>query len=69
MAWALVTPASRGIGFALTRHLLKNTNIPVVATARTDLESVKESLLDGLSGVEESRLHVLKLDVTGMYYS
>jgi len=64
MAWALVTPASRGIGFALTRHILTHTNIPVIATARKDLGSVKKSLLSGLD-VSESRLHVLPLDVTG----
>lgn len=67
MAWALITPASRGIGFALTRHLLTNTNIPVVATARTDVESVRKAILEGLRGVDGGRLHVLKVDVTGMF--
>lgn len=66
MAWALVSPASRGIGWALTRHLLTHTNLPVIATARKDLPSVKKSLLSGLDNVSEKRLHVLQLDVTGM---
>ncbi len=66
MAWSLVTPASRGIGFYLTRHLLQNTQIPVVATARKDVRDVKKRMLEGLSDVESSRLTVLKLDVTSI---
>lgn len=65
--WALVTPASRGIGAALTRRILQTTNVPVVATSRTNQDETKEKLLAGLKGVEESRLTVLKLDVLGIY--
>ncbi|KAK0947072.1 hypothetical protein LTR29_001355 [Friedmanniomyces endolithicus] len=61
--WALVTPASRGIGMELARRLLLTTNVPVVATARKDLDQTKENLLGGLRDVKEDRLHVLKLDV------
>ncbi|KAH7116916.1 hypothetical protein B0J11DRAFT_537853 [Dendryphion nanum] len=61
--WTLVSPASRGIGFALTRHLLQTTRAPVVATARKDLERTKEELLDGLENVDRERLTVLELDV------
>ncbi|OCL09870.1 hypothetical protein AOQ84DRAFT_353808, partial [Glonium stellatum] len=61
--WCLVTPASRGIGFALARHLLQTTQAPIVATARTDPSKTRQSILDGLSGVDERRLHVLRLDV------
>ena len=64
MAWSLVCPASRGIGFHLTRHLLQNTNLSVVATARSDVKGVKRQLLDGLDGVQEDRLNVLEVDVT-----
>jgi hypothetical protein len=64
--WALVTPASRGIGFHLTRHLLRNTSLPVVATARKDIENVKKTILDDLKDVDENRLRVLNLDVTGI---
>ena len=66
MAWSLVTPASRGIGFYLTRHLLQNTQIPVVATARKDVQDVKKRMLDGLPDVDSDRLTVLEVDVTGM---
>lgn len=50
MAWILVTPSSRGIGHALTRHLLKTTpaSVPIIATGRKDHESVKESILSDL---------------------
>jgi len=62
--WALVTPASRGIGRELARQLLTTTNVPVVATARGDLDQTREELLSGLSkDVKEDRLHVLKVDV------
>ncbi|EMD69240.1 hypothetical protein COCSADRAFT_130758 [Bipolaris sorokiniana ND90Pr] len=60
--WSLISPASRGIGFALARRVLQTTNAPVVATARKDLDKTKEELLDGLD-VDEKRLSVLKLDV------
>lgn len=73
--WILVTPASRGIGHALTRHLLQTTTLPILATARRDPESVKKSLLADLQTSSSSssskdvppppdRLHVLPLDVT-----
>lgn len=64
LPWILTTPASRGIGFELTRRLLKTTNLPVVATARKDVENTKERILDGLD-VDRDRLEVLRLDVTG----
>ncbi|CAE7025588.1 hypothetical protein P3342_005618 [Pyrenophora teres f. teres] len=60
--WSLISPASRGIGFALARRVLQTTHTPVIATARKDLDKTKEELLDGL-GVDEGRLTVLKLDV------
>ena len=63
----LIAPASRGIGHALTRLVLQRTsNIPIIATARSNPDATKESLLSNLDrSVDESRLHVLKLDVTG----
>lgn len=64
--WALVTPASRGIGLELARRLLQTTRVPVVATARKDLDQTRENVLSGLDGVEEERLKVLKVDVLGM---
>ena len=63
--WALVTPASRGIGLELARRLLQTTNVPVIATARKDLDQTKENALSGLNDVKEDRLSVLKVDVLG----
>ncbi|KAK6544638.1 hypothetical protein TWF694_001327 [Orbilia ellipsospora] len=48
MAFALVTPASQGIGLALTRHLLATLSLPVIATARHDLPSVRNRILSHL---------------------
>jgi hypothetical protein len=67
MAWSLVCPASRGIGFHLTRHLLQTTKIPVVATARKDVTGVKKSILEDLKDVDSGRLTVLEVDVTGNF--
>jgi NAD(P)-dependent dehydrogenase (short-subunit alcohol dehydrogenase family) len=66
--WALITPASRGIGFALTRRVLQTTNVPVIATSRNDQDQTKLKLLEGLKDVDKSRLTVLKLDVLGQSY-
>jgi NAD(P)-dependent dehydrogenase (short-subunit alcohol dehydrogenase family) len=63
--WSLISPASRGIGFALAQQVLRTTNAPVVATARRDLDKTKEELLKG-TNIDESRLTVLKLDVLSM---
>lgn len=64
MAWALVTPASRGIGLALTRHLLTTTpsSLPVVATARSDVIGTRSQILDSLDSSYSSRLDVQKVD-------
>lgn len=62
--WLLVSPASRGIGLQLARRLLQTTNLPLVATARTELEKTSEQILDGID-VDKQRLEVLKLDVMG----
>ncbi|KAK8212844.1 hypothetical protein M8818_003009 [Zalaria obscura] len=61
--WALISPTSRGIGLEVARRLLKTTEIPIVATARKDLDKTREQLLTGFDNVKEDRLHVLKLDV------
>lgn len=66
--WALVTPASRGIGLELARRLLQTTNVPVVATARKDLDQTRENVLTGLKDVKEDRLSVLRVDVLGIVY-
>ncbi|ETI23610.1 hypothetical protein G647_05412 [Cladophialophora carrionii CBS 160.54] len=67
MAWTLVTPSSRGIGFALTRHLVRTLppTVPIVATVRSDLPGVKENLLASLelSPEQAARLDVRECDV------
>lgn len=64
--WALVSPASRGIGLEFARRLLQTTNVSVVATARKDLDQTKENVLNGLKDVKEDRINVLKVDFLGM---
>lgn len=65
--FALVTPASRGLGFAFAQQLLARTQLPVVATARKNCDEVRDQLLssNGLPQNAEERLRVLKVDVTG----
>jgi NAD(P)-dependent dehydrogenase (short-subunit alcohol dehydrogenase family) len=62
--WSLISPASRGIGFALAKRVLQTINAPVVVTVRKDLDKTKEELLSG-TNIDEARLRVLKLDVLG----
>lgn len=62
--WLLVTPASRGIGLQLAKDMLRKTNLPVIATARSHLDDVKKEILHG-TDVDRERLEVLKVDVTG----
>ena len=68
MAWILVTPSSRGIGHALTRHLLSTTpsSIPIVATTRaSDPSETRSSILSNLSldHSTSSRLDIQKCDL------
>ncbi|GKZ83628.1 hypothetical protein AnigIFM56816_008723 [Aspergillus niger] len=65
--FALVTPASKGLGFAFARQLLSNTDLPVLATARRDTAQLRKSLLKQLNdgtGKAEERLRVFEVDVT-----
>ena len=75
--WIFISPASRGIGHALARHLLQTTRLPILATARRDPAGVKASILQDLGPLPAphhanqrhdddlaKRLHVLTLDVT-----
>lgn len=65
--FALVTPASRGLGFAFAQQLLTQTQLPVVATARKNCNEVQDRLLSskGLPSNAKDRLRVLEVDVTG----
>lgn len=64
--FALITPASRGIGFALARQLLVHTDLPVCATARKDCTAVHDKLVKSVSSKRDAakRLTVLEADVT-----
>ncbi|KAL9000271.1 MAG: hypothetical protein Q9188_005704, partial [Gyalolechia gomerana] len=61
--WILTAPASRGIGLQLARRLLNTTDLPIVATARKDIDDTRDKILEGLD-VDPTRLSVLELDVT-----
>jgi NAD(P)-dependent dehydrogenase (short-subunit alcohol dehydrogenase family) len=62
--WILVSPSSRGIGFALSRHLLRTTQAPIVATARTNPDEVRSAILHDLpTKIDPARLTVTKVDV------
>lgn len=68
MAWILVTPASRGIGHAMTRHLLSTTpkSTPIVATTRaSDPKETKDSILADLNLDHDasSRLDIQRCDL------
>lgn len=65
--FALVTPASRGLGFAFAQQLLAQTQLPVVATARKNCNETRERLLSskGIPSDAESRLRLVEVDVTG----
>lgn len=64
--FALVTPASRGLGFAFAQQLLTKTDLPVVATARRNCADVRDKILSskGIPQNPEQRLRVLEVDVT-----
>ena len=70
--WLLVSPVSRGIGFALARNLLRSTTLPLVGTARKDCDATKNALLKELKDkngddVDPKRLQVLQLSVDRMF--
>ena len=66
--WIFICPSSRGIGHHLTRHLLRTTRVPILATARSpDPTLVRERLLSGLitpADDPSGRLEVVPCDVT-----
>ena len=64
--WALISPASRGIGLEIARRLLRTTDLHIVATARNDVQGVRSCILEG-TNVDDERLEVLQVDVTGSF--
>ncbi|KAI9606378.1 hypothetical protein KEM48_001743 [Puccinia striiformis f. sp. tritici PST-130] len=60
---AVIQGSSRGIGLALTQHLLKNTNLVVVATSRFPSET-RRLILDNPHYKQfRPRLHNLEVDL------
>ncbi|RAK99721.1 short-chain dehydrogenase/reductase [Aspergillus ibericus CBS 121593] len=65
--FALVTPASKGLGFAFAQQLLSHTDLPVLVTARRDGGELRNRLLKETSNESdkaEERLRVFEVDVT-----
>lgn len=66
--WIFICPSNRGIGYALTRHLLQTTTVPILATARPQhsADKVKASILEDLDNKEDIalRLSIVYADVT-----
>jgi len=64
--WIFIAPSSRGIGHALTRHLLKTTSLPILASTRHSPADTKSSLLADLPNAEDlaPRLSLVTADVT-----
>ncbi|PIL22440.1 hypothetical protein GSI_15128 [Ganoderma sinense ZZ0214-1] len=72
----LISPATRGLSLALTRHYLRTTSLPVFATFRPNppansgsqgprsQESVRENILEPLQDIDPARLHLLPLDLS-----
>lgn len=63
--FVLIAPASRGLSLSLTRYYLRNTNLPVYATHRSDSpDSVRKIILADLPSVDATRLRLLNLELT-----
>lgn len=61
----LISPATRGLSRALTRHYLRTTNLPVYASHRANNpEAVKNDILSPLSDVDPTRLKLLEIELT-----
>ncbi len=71
----LISPATRGLSLALTRHYLRTTSLPIFATFRPNPpassgsdgprtpDSVREDILEPLRDIDPARLHLLHLDL------
>jgi NAD(P)-dependent dehydrogenase (short-subunit alcohol dehydrogenase family) len=63
--FALVCPSTRGLSLALTRRLLRSTDLPVYATYRSGSPfEVARNILSPLKNVDETRLNMIPLDLT-----
>ncbi|GMT06538.1 hypothetical protein PENTCL1PPCAC_28712 [Pristionchus entomophagus] len=59
MVSALVTGTNRGIGLGLVRELLKDPSITIVIAIVRNLETAND-----LTSIDDTRLHVLKCEIT-----
>lgn len=60
----LVSPATRGLSLALTRHFLRTTKLPVYATHRSGSASeVHRHILSKVPDIDGDRLKLLPLDL------
>ncbi|KAG7107664.1 C-factor like protein [Verticillium longisporum] len=62
--WIFISPSSRGVGAALTAHLLRTTRLPILATTRTAPSEARDRFLAAAPKDAADRLHVVTLDVT-----
>jgi NAD(P)-dependent dehydrogenase (short-subunit alcohol dehydrogenase family) len=65
--FTLIAPgATRGLGLALTRQILRTTDLPVFATYRGDIHEtgLANKILEPIRNVDPERLNLLKLDLT-----
>lgn len=63
--FVFISPATRGLSLALTRHYLRTTSLPVYATYRSGEEDkITEQILKPLKDMHEDRLNLLHLDLT-----
>ncbi|KAJ5995475.1 hypothetical protein N7481_002452 [Penicillium waksmanii] len=63
--FALVAPASRGLGLAFAQQLLTKTELPVVATTRKNCTGVRDRILNGknVPSSAKGRLRLFEVDV------
>ncbi|KZT12929.1 NAD(P)-binding protein [Laetiporus sulphureus 93-53] len=63
--FALISPSTRGLSLALTRHLLRTTDLTVFATHRSDSpDAVRRNILSPLPHVDANRLRLLHCELT-----
>ncbi|EEY15650.1 oxidoreductase [Verticillium alfalfae VaMs.102] len=62
--WIFISPSSRGVGAALTAHLLRTTRLPILATTRSSPSEARDRFLASAPKDAADRLHVVVLDVT-----
>lgn len=64
--FVLVSPASRGLSLALTKHYLRRTSLLVYATHRSSDEGIiRERIMSGLpENVDSTRLTLIPLELT-----